>query len=94
MEVCMSRKARKEKAERNKSFVENLKKMKAMRKAWKRPIASASASASSGASPVSHSVICSACGITTRVPFEPTQGKPVLCRPCYDKRPAREMRVS
>lgn len=83
----MSRKARKEKAERNKAFVENLKKMKAMRKAWKRPLASASASVNPN--PVSHAVICSACGVTTRVPFEPTQGKPVLCRPCYDKRPAR-----
>jgi CxxC-x17-CxxC domain-containing protein len=84
----MSRKARREKAERNKAFVDNLKKLKAMRKSWKRPLASAAASTA----PVSHTVICSTCGVTTRVPFEPTQGKPVLCRPCYDKRPAREGR--
>ena len=26
---------------------------------------------------------CSACGSDTTVPFKPTQGKPVLCRPCF-----------
>jgi len=26
---------------------------------------------------------CSACGIETTVPFKPTQGRPVLCRSCY-----------
>ena len=84
----MSRKARRAKAERNKAFVENLKKLKAMRKAWKRPAAQA-------AGPVTHAAVCSACGVETRVPFEPTQGKPVLCRPCYDKRGAtsREVRA-
>lgn len=26
---------------------------------------------------------CSACGIETTVPFKPTQGRPVLCRACF-----------
>ena len=29
------------------------------------------------------SVVCSNCGIETQVPFEPTQGRPVLCRECF-----------
>jgi len=29
-------------------------------------------------------VKCSKCGIQTTVPFKPTQGKPVLCRACFD----------
>jgi CxxC-x17-CxxC domain-containing protein len=26
---------------------------------------------------------CSACGVDTTVPFKPTQGRPVLCRSCF-----------
>ena len=26
---------------------------------------------------------CSECGVTTTVPFKPTQGRPVLCRQCF-----------
>jgi CxxC-x17-CxxC domain-containing protein len=26
---------------------------------------------------------CSACGVETTVPFKPTQGRPVLCRECF-----------
>src|ERR1700709_378085 len=29
---------------------------------------------------------CSACGIDTTVPFKPTQGRPVLCRQCFQVR--------
>jgi CxxC-x17-CxxC domain-containing protein len=29
---------------------------------------------------------CSACGKETTVPFKPTQGRPVYCRECFDKR--------
>jgi CxxC-x17-CxxC domain-containing protein len=29
---------------------------------------------------------CSACGIATTVPFKPTQGRPVLCRQCFQSR--------
>jgi CxxC-x17-CxxC domain-containing protein len=32
---------------------------------------------------------CSQCGSDTTVPFKPTQGRPVLCRSCFQqKRPA------
>ena len=32
---------------------------------------------------------CSACGVETTVPFKPTQGRPVLCRQCFQsQRPA------
>jgi CxxC-x17-CxxC domain-containing protein len=29
---------------------------------------------------------CSACGIETTVPFKPTQGRPVLCRSCFQQK--------
>lgn len=29
---------------------------------------------------------CSDCGVETTVPFKPTQGRPVLCRQCYQKK--------
>jgi CxxC-x17-CxxC domain-containing protein len=32
--------------------------------------------------------ICSECGAETTVPFRPTQGRPVLCRSCFQKQPA------
>ena len=28
---------------------------------------------------------CSECGTATTVPFNPTQGRPVLCRSCFQK---------
>jgi CxxC-x17-CxxC domain-containing protein len=31
---------------------------------------------------------CSACGIETTVPFKPTQGRPVLCRQCFQAKRA------
>lgn len=31
-------------------------------------------------------VRCSECGIDTTVPFKPTNGRPVLCRVCFQKR--------
>jgi CxxC-x17-CxxC domain-containing protein len=30
--------------------------------------------------------ICSQCGKETTVPFKPTQGRPVLCRECFQQR--------
>ena len=32
---------------------------------------------------------CSECGDETTVPFKPTQGRPVLCRSCFQKQPSR-----
>jgi CxxC-x17-CxxC domain-containing protein len=38
---------------------------------------------------------CSECGVETTVPFKPTQGRPVLCRQCFQaKRPAGEAAVT
>jgi CxxC-x17-CxxC domain-containing protein len=31
---------------------------------------------------------CSQCGKETTVPFKPTQGRPVLCRECFQQKPA------
>src|SRR3979411_2038060 len=31
---------------------------------------------------------CSECGIETTVPFKPTQGRPVLCRQCFQSKRA------
>jgi CxxC-x17-CxxC domain-containing protein len=30
-----------------------------------------------------HAVVCTTCGVETTVPFKPTQGRPVLCRSCF-----------
>ncbi len=32
---------------------------------------------------------CSECGAATTVPFKPTQGRPVLCRSCFQKQPGK-----
>jgi CxxC-x17-CxxC domain-containing protein len=32
---------------------------------------------------------CSECGAETTVPFKPTQGRPVLCRSCFQKQTGR-----
>jgi CxxC-x17-CxxC domain-containing protein len=34
---------------------------------------------------------CSACGVETTVPFRPTQGRPVLCRSCFQKMQAGQL---
>ena len=34
---------------------------------------------------------CSACGTETTVPFKPTQGRPVLCRACFQKQPVKSV---
>jgi CxxC-x17-CxxC domain-containing protein len=36
---------------------------------------------------------CSECGITTTVPFKPTQGRPVLCRQCFKNKRTPEASV-
>lgn len=33
-----------------------------------------------------HKVTCSECGQEAEVPFKPTEGKPVYCRDCFQKR--------
>src|ERR1700758_3119951 len=39
----------------------------------------------SGSRPETRTV-CSQCGTETTVPFKPTQGRPVLCRQCFQQR--------
>jgi CxxC-x17-CxxC domain-containing protein len=39
--------------------------------------------AAAGISRTETRTICSDCGIETTVPFKPTQGRPVLCRQCF-----------
>jgi CxxC-x17-CxxC domain-containing protein len=34
---------------------------------------------------------CSECGTETTVPFKPTQGRPVLCRSCFQKLPGKSV---
>ena len=36
----------------------------------------------------SHSVVCPECGRQATVPFKPTQGRPVYCRECFERRRA------
>lgn len=44
--------------------------------------------AAAGISRTETRTTCSECGIETTVPFKPTQGRPVLCRACFQaKRP-------
>ena len=36
-----------------------------------------------------HKTTCSECGQECEVPFKPTEGKPVYCRECFQKRKPR-----
>jgi CxxC-x17-CxxC domain-containing protein len=48
-----------------------------------------SSSRSQGGTRQMYSAVCADCGVTTEVPFEPRQGRPVYCRDCYAKRNPR-----
>ena len=38
-----------------------------------------------------YDTVCSDCGKETQVPFQPTEGRPVYCKECYQKhKPARD----
>jgi len=37
---------------------------------------------------------CSQCGAETTVPFKPTQGRPVLCRPCFKQQMPQQASLS
>lgn len=41
-----------------------------------------------------HDAVCSECGKQTQVPFEPTAGKPVYCRECFQARRSSSPRYS
>ena len=34
----------------------------------------------------SYEAVCAECGVSTTVPFKPTQGRPVYCRDCFRSR--------
>jgi CxxC-x17-CxxC domain-containing protein len=36
---------------------------------------------------------CSECATETTVPFKPTQGRPVLCRSCFQKQNGKSVRA-
>jgi CxxC-x17-CxxC domain-containing protein len=44
------------------------------------------AAPSSGSTKVETRTVCSECNKETTVPFRPTQGRPVLCRECFQQR--------
>lgn len=48
--------------------------------------ASGAGPAAAGLSRVETRTECSECGVQTTVPFKPTQGRPVLCRQCFQSR--------
>src|SRR6266576_2195192 len=35
---------------------------------------------------VTSRVICDSCGTSTTVPFEPVEGRPIWCKPCFQQR--------
>lgn len=50
--------------------------------------ASGTGPAAAGLSRTETRTECSECGISTTVPFKPTQGRPVLCRQCFKNKRA------
>lgn len=71
----MGSKLKLEKRLRNAEYAKKFKKKK---KRAPRPV-------SSTMPPGGAEVICASCGVLTHVPFQPTNGKPVYCRPCFNK---------
>lgn len=37
-----------------------------------------------------YDAVCAKCGVQTQVPFNPTQGRDVLCKACFDAQKAEE----
>lgn len=82
-----------EKAKRNLEYAQKYKKRRpsASRGGRPSPRPAAPAGAPGGFAPmgqggaprVMHDAICASCASPTQVPFEPTSGKPVLCRTCF-----------
>jgi CxxC-x17-CxxC domain-containing protein len=49
-------------------------------------LAAGSGPAAAGISRTETRTHCSECGVETTVPFKPTQGRPVLCRQCFQNK--------
>jgi CxxC-x17-CxxC domain-containing protein len=56
---------------------------KSRRSATAAGAAAGSGPAAAGISRTETRTECSECGVSTTVPFKPTQGRPVLCRQCF-----------
>jgi CxxC-x17-CxxC domain-containing protein len=56
---------------------------KSRRSATASGAATANGPAAAGISRTETRTECSECGVSTTVPFKPTQGRPVLCRQCF-----------
>jgi len=61
---------------------------KSRRSAQQGGIAATAGPAAAGISRTETRTECSECGISTTVPFKPTQGRPVLCRQCFKNKRA------
>ncbi|HBN07298.1 MAG TPA: hypothetical protein DD435_01175 [Cyanobacteria bacterium UBA8530] len=78
-----------EKAKRNLEYAMAFKK-KAAPKRYNRPKPSYAVGTTPSVSTDSRPMfkaICATCGVETTVPFEPTSGKPVYCRNCFQPKP-------
>jgi CxxC-x17-CxxC domain-containing protein len=77
-----------EKAKRNLEYAKKFKKRRPSgrggRPAFRpSPAQGSSAPAGGHSERPSFEAVCTTCGTKTTVPFEPTPGKPVLCRSCF-----------
>jgi CxxC-x17-CxxC domain-containing protein len=61
---------------------------KSRRSAQQQGAAPGNGPAAAGISRTETRTECSECGISTTVPFKPTQGRPVLCRQCFKNKRA------
>ena len=50
------------------------------------------ASGGGGSSRQMYDVVCSNCGQTAQVPFQPSSGRPVYCSDCFSRQPGRAYR--
>jgi CxxC-x17-CxxC domain-containing protein len=75
-----------EKAKRNLEYALKFKKRKKRARASEPSFApSSSFGGGGGGTSFGHAAVCATCGVDTTVPFKPTQGRPVLCRGCFQK---------
>jgi len=68
---------------RDKQFRNEPKRCKTCKTKTKRVPVLAAAPRERGPSKIETRATCSECGRNTTVPFRPTQGRPVLCRDCF-----------
>lgn len=81
-------KTKAEKAKRNLEYAKKFKKRRSSSRGGRppfRPSPAQGPAAPSGQTTerASFEAVCTTCGAQTTVPFEPTPGKPVLCRTCF-----------